>query len=67
MIADGARRVAPERWAGRSRFEKALTWIAYGIVRVAWGSGLRRRRMVPAPEATRREPAGGRGTVSLLK
>ena len=26
--------MAPERWAGRSTAEKALTWIAYGIVRV---------------------------------
>ena len=37
MIGDGARRMAPERWAGRSTFEKALTWIAYGIVRVGMG------------------------------
>lgn len=37
MIGDGARRMAPERWAGRSTIEKALTWIAYGIVRVGMG------------------------------
>lgn len=37
MIGDGARRMAPERWAGRSALEKALTWIAYGIVRVGMG------------------------------
>jgi cardiolipin synthase A/B len=37
MIDDGATRVAPERWAGRSPLEKALTWIAYGIVRVGMG------------------------------
>ncbi|HQR10657.1 MAG TPA: cardiolipin synthase ClsB [Casimicrobiaceae bacterium] len=37
MIADGARRMAPERWAGRSTFEKAMTWIAYGVVRVGMG------------------------------
>jgi cardiolipin synthase len=37
MIDDGARAVAPERWAGRSALEKALTWIAYGIVRVGMG------------------------------
>jgi len=37
MIGDGAKRMAPERWKGRSALEKALTWIAYGIVRVAMG------------------------------
>ncbi len=37
MIADGARRVAPESWAVRTNFEKALTWIAYGIVRIGMG------------------------------
>jgi cardiolipin synthase len=34
IVSDGATRMAPERWAGRSTAEKALTWIAYGIVRV---------------------------------
>ena len=34
IVGDGATRMAPERWAGRSTAEKALTWIAYGIVRV---------------------------------
>ena len=37
MIGDGARRMVPERWAGRSNVEKALTWIAYGIVRIGMG------------------------------
>ncbi|MEO8347240.1 MAG: cardiolipin synthase ClsB [Betaproteobacteria bacterium] len=37
MIDDGARRIPPERWAGRSTFEKAMTWVAYGIVRVGMG------------------------------
>jgi len=37
MIADGASRVVPERWAGRTNIEKALTWIAYGIVRIGMG------------------------------
>ncbi len=37
MIGSGAKRMAPERWAGRSSLEKALTWIAYGIVRVGMG------------------------------
>jgi cardiolipin synthase len=37
MIADGARRVAPESWAVRTNFEKALTWMAYGIVRIGMG------------------------------
>jgi cardiolipin synthase A/B len=34
IVSDGATRMAPERWAGRSTAEKVLTWIAYGIVRV---------------------------------
>jgi hypothetical protein len=29
--------MAPERWAGRTNAEKALTWIAYGIVRIGMG------------------------------
>ena len=37
MIGDGAVRMAPERWAGRTNAEKALTWIAYGIVRIGMG------------------------------
>ena len=37
MIDAGARPVPPERWAGRSRFAKALSWVAYGIVRVGMG------------------------------
>jgi cardiolipin synthase len=37
MIDAGARPVPPERWAGRSRLAKALSWIAYGIVRVSMG------------------------------
>ncbi len=37
MVGEGARRMAPARWAGRSSLEKALTWIAYGIVRVGMG------------------------------
>jgi len=37
MIDAGARPVPPERWAGRSRFAKAVSWIAYGIVRVGMG------------------------------
>ena len=37
MIGDGATRMAPERWAGRTNAEKALTWIAYGIVRIGMG------------------------------
>jgi len=37
MIAGGARRMRPEHWAGRSNAEKALTWIAYGIVRIGMG------------------------------
>ena len=37
MIDAGARPVPPQRWAGRSRFAKALSWVAYGIVRVGMG------------------------------
>ena len=37
MIDDGARPVPAEDWAHRSRFAKAMSWIAYGIVRVAMG------------------------------
>jgi cardiolipin synthase len=37
MIDEGAQRVAPEKWAHRSRIMKAMNWIAYGIVRVSMG------------------------------
>ena len=37
MIESGSRAVPPEDWSHRSRFVKAVTWIAYGIVRVAMG------------------------------
>ena len=37
MIETGARRVGPQHWAARSRLAKAMSWIAYGIVRVAMG------------------------------
>jgi cardiolipin synthase len=37
MVGDGAVRMVPKRWAGRSNAEKALTWIAYGIVRIGMG------------------------------
>jgi len=37
MIDGGARPVPRERWDERSRFAKARSWIAYGIVRVAMG------------------------------
>ena len=37
MIADGARPMAAERWAGRGLVERALTWVAYGIVRIGMG------------------------------
>jgi len=29
--------VPPEDWANRSRFTKAVTWVAYGIVRAMMG------------------------------
>ena len=37
MIESGSRPVPREDWANRSRFTKAVTWIAYGVVRVAMG------------------------------
>ena len=37
MIESGARVVPPEDWANRSRLVKAMSWIAYGVVRVAMG------------------------------
>jgi len=37
MIETGTRYVEPERWAERSPLAKAVTWIAYGVVRVGMG------------------------------
>jgi cardiolipin synthase len=37
MLDTGTRHVEPERWVGRPRLSKALTWVAYGLVRVAMG------------------------------
>ena len=37
MIESGSRAVPPQDWANRSRLVKAVTWIAYGVVRVAMG------------------------------
>jgi cardiolipin synthase len=37
MIEQGSTAVPTERWAHRSRIEKAVAWMAYGIVRVAMG------------------------------
>jgi cardiolipin synthase len=37
MVETGARPVPTERWAHRSRLAKAVSWTAYGIVRVAMG------------------------------
>ena len=37
MIEDGSRAVPPQDWPRRSRLAKAVSWIAYGIVRVAMG------------------------------
>ncbi|HVF62604.1 MAG TPA: cardiolipin synthase ClsB [Casimicrobiaceae bacterium] len=54
MIQTGARRVGPQHWAARSPLAKAVSWAAYGFVRVAmgflgyggneWWRGRRRRR-----------------------
>ena len=37
MIETGTRHVEAERWGSRNPIAKAMTWIAYGIVRVAMG------------------------------
>jgi cardiolipin synthase len=37
MMDAGSRPVPPEDWAHRSRFAKGMSWIAYGLVRVAMG------------------------------
>jgi cardiolipin synthase len=37
MIDEGSRPVPKERWAHRSRLAKAVSWLAYGIVRVSMG------------------------------
>ena len=37
MIEAGARPVPPEDWANRSRLAKAVSWVAYGIVRAMMG------------------------------
>jgi len=37
MIETGAQPVPTERWTHRSRLAKSVSWIAYGIVRVAMG------------------------------
>jgi cardiolipin synthase len=37
IIESGARPVPSQHWAERSRFAKARSWLAYGVVRVAMG------------------------------
>ena len=37
MIEEGSRPVPPQDWAQRSRVAKAMSWVAYGTVRVAMG------------------------------
>ena len=60
MIESGSRAVPPQDWAQRSRLAKAMSWIAYGIVRVAmgmmryggdewWRSGLPHRQATETP------------------
>lgn len=54
MIQTGAQRVGSQHWAARSALAKAMSWAAYGIVRVSmgmlgyggneWWRGRRRRR-----------------------
>jgi cardiolipin synthase len=60
MMESGSRSVPPQDWAQRSRFAKALSWMAYGVVRIAmgmlryggdewWRGGGLRRRSAPLP------------------
>jgi cardiolipin synthase len=37
MVQTGARRVGPQHWAARSVLARAVSWAAYGVVRVAMG------------------------------
>lgn len=37
MVQTGARRVGPQHWAARPVLARALSWAAYGVVRVAMG------------------------------
>ena len=37
MIDNGSRKVPQERWSHRSSVARALSWIAYGVVRVSMG------------------------------
>jgi cardiolipin synthase len=37
MVQTGARRVGPQHWAARSPLAKAVSWAAYGFVRLAMG------------------------------
>lgn len=37
MVQTGARRVGPQHWAKRPALAKAVSWLAYGVVRVAMG------------------------------
>jgi cardiolipin synthase len=59
MIAAGSRQVGPQSWASRSRFYKAVLWIAYGTVRLAMGiMGYGRNEWFRGPRAVRpRGPA----------
>ena len=60
IIESGARPVPSQHWAERSRFAKARSWLAYGVVRVAmgmmryggdewWRSGLPHRQATETP------------------
>lgn len=37
MMESGSRSVPPQNWAQRSRFAKAMSWMAYGVVRIGMG------------------------------
>jgi hypothetical protein len=37
MITTGTQPIEPRRWSERSALAKAVTWIAYGVVRLGMG------------------------------
>jgi len=63
MIQTGARRVGAQHWASRSPVAKLVSWLAYGVVRVAmgflgyggdeWWRGRRKRSPFPATRSGR--------------
>ena len=68
MIVEGARPLGPQDWASRPRLQKAMVWIAYGVVRARDGApGLRRQRVLSWPCAARRAAARGGCRVAVTR